>query len=160
MGATTIVSIEEVLYKQGGKVRRFVMHKRVVIVGSMTFHKEMQALKRVLVERGWTAFAPGDEAPGDYPINLKEKAARKVQYDVFTLYHREIDAGDVVLCYNAEKNGTPGYIGANALIELGYGAALKKRLYLLFQLPDVPYYREELLAMSVIPLHENLDNLV
>lgn len=135
------------------------MLRRMVIVGSMTFVKEMQDVKRCLVAKGWYVFAPGDEAPDDYPMSLKEKAARKVEYDVFTLYHREIDAADVVLCYNAEKNATPGYIGANALIELGYGAALKKRMYLMFQLPDVPYYREELYAMQLIQLNGNLEHL-
>jgi nucleoside 2-deoxyribosyltransferase len=136
------------------------MSKRAVIVGSMLFQREMQEVKEELKKRGWIAFAPGDESDGSQPVTAPEKSSRKIQFDVFKRYHDEIDAADVVLCYNAPKHGVDGYIGANALIELGFGAALKKRLYLMFQYPNVPYHREELMAMQLTVLHGNIDGIV
>jgi nucleoside 2-deoxyribosyltransferase len=135
------------------------MGKRIVIVGSMSFYREMQNVKQLLEAAGWSVFAPGDEAKGKAPPTEAEKATRKVQYDVFKLFHEEIEGSDAVLCYNASKNDIEGYIGANALMELGFGAALKKRLYLMYPPPDMAFHRDEIVAMQPNVLYGNLNNL-
>jgi hypothetical protein len=135
------------------------MIKRVVLVGSMTFQVDMQNLKRQLSDAGWLVFAPGDESGGQPPPHESEKAARKVQYDVFKIFHDEIEVSDAVLCCNFDKKGIAGYIGANAFAELAFGAAMKKKLYALYSLPDIAYIQDELTAMQITVLGGNILNL-
>lgn len=123
---------------------------RVVIVGSMHFYREMQQLKEELIRKGHSVFAPGDEQESGYVPATSEIARRKRQYDVFTRFHAEIAAADAVVCYNQDKNSVQGYIGANAFIELAFGAAHKKKLYAYFPLPRaMPYHADELAAMDL-----------
>ncbi len=134
---------------------------KVVICGSMVFREEMQHAKAILIELGFDVlFAPGDEEQeGVILPPVSEKAKRKVALDVFALYHREVAKSDAVLCYNQTKNGIKDYIGANSFLELGFGAALHKKLYLLNPIPDISYLHEELVAMNPYILYGKLENL-
>lgn len=126
----------------------------------MFYYREMQELKFELVKRGHTVFAPGDEQGSGYVPAQSELARRKRQYDVFRRFHVEIAKADAVLCYNQDKNSIQGYIGANALIELGYGAALKKKLYVYFPLPRaMSYHQDELAATNPYVCYGNPDNI-
>lgn len=133
---------------------------KIVICGSMVFREEMQAVKAELNRIGhWVIFAPGDEEkPGVRLPPISEKASRKVALDVYSLYMGELLKADAILCYNKTKplGDMENYIGANSFLELGFAAALKKRIFFLFPVPKFPYLAEELEAMSPIVLNGDL----
>jgi hypothetical protein len=127
----------------------------------MSFKDQMQDAKILLTKLGHDVlFTPGDEDLEGAPLPpISEKASRKVALDVFALYHGYIQKADAVLCYNETKGSVPHYIGANSFLELGFAAALHKKMYLLYPIPDMPYLREELVAMNPYILYGRLENI-
>jgi hypothetical protein len=62
---------------------------------------------------------------------------------------------------NYPKNGINNYIGGSVLMEIGLAYYLKKKIYLLFGLPDQKElsYTEVITAMQPVLLNGNLDAL-
>ena len=58
---------------------------------------------------------------------------------------------DAILVLNYDKNGVKNYIGGNTLMEMGLAFFLKKKIYLLNQIPELSY-KEEVLGMRPIIL--------
>ncbi len=73
-------------------------------------------------------------------------------------YYEVIKKNDVILVVNIEKNGIKGYIGGNTFLEMGFAFILNKKIYCLYQLPDLPY-SSEIVEMQPIILNGNLDLL-
>ncbi len=63
---------------------------------------------------------------------------------------------DAILVPNFEKNGIPGYIGPNTLMEMGLALFLNKKIFLLNPIPDIES-REEILGINPIILNGNLE---
>jgi hypothetical protein len=79
-----------------------------------------------------------------------EKVEQKLKYDVIRGYYEKMKDYDVVLVVNPEKKGIKGYIGGNTLIEMAFAHVLKKPLYVLHPLPEMPYSSEILATQPVI----------
>ena len=62
---------------------------------------------------------------------------------------------DAILVSNHDKNGVPGYIEANTLLEMGLAFHLGKPIYLLNGIPEMAY-KEEILGMTPIVINGNL----
>lgn len=62
-------------------------------------------------------------------------------------HFEKIAQGDGVLIVNEEKNGVAGYIGGNTLMEMGLAFYLKKKIYLLYPIPELGY-KEEIIGMK------------
>lgn len=60
---------------------------------------------------------------------------------------------------NFDKNGVSGYVGPNSLIELAFGYALEKELYLLYP-PAEQACSSELLGLKPVVLHGDLSVLL
>lgn len=65
---------------------------------------------------------------------------------------------DCILVINPEKNTIPSYIGANTLLEMGLAFHLRKPIYVLYNIPELGY-KEEILGMKPVCLHEDLSVL-
>ena len=57
-----------------------------------------------------------------------------------------------------DKNGVKGYIGGNTLMEMGLAFYLKKKIYLLNEVPELPY-KEEILGVKPIILNGDLSKI-
>ncbi|MEK7582890.1 MAG: hypothetical protein AAB483_00575 [Patescibacteria group bacterium] len=135
---------------------------KIIIAGSLSAADEIIKIKDKLVARG-------DEV--EYPTGVKkyeasehkmpsdeEKAQDKIDYDLIRGYFEKIKNYDALLVVNPEKNGVPGYIGGNTLIEMAFAFVLRKPIYLLHQIPKMPY-TSEIEALMPIVLDGNLSKL-
>ena len=63
-----------------------------------------------------------------------------------------------MLVCNYEKNGVPGYIGVNTLMEMAVGFHLKKSIYLLYDIPHADAY-EEIISMRPVVLAGDIQKI-
>ena len=87
-----------------------------------------------------------------------EAVKNKLNNDLFRIYYDLIKENDAILIVNKNKKGISGYIGGNGLIEMSYAHILKKKIYLLNPIPDMPY-TDELTAMKPIILNKDLTKI-
>ena len=59
------------------------------------------------------------------------------------------EKSDAILVLNYEKNEVKNYIGGNVFLEMGLAYYLKKIIYLINPIPDLPY-ETEIIAMKPI----------
>jgi len=65
---------------------------------------------------------------------------------------------DAILVANYDKNDVKGYIGGNTLMEMGLAFFLKKKIYLLNEIPELSY-KEEILGVRPIVLGGDLSKI-
>lgn len=116
-----------------------------MIIGSMTFTKEMLQLKEDLIKMGYSV-----DVPYDAEYHLEDEGAiddleRNYRYcieqDVVWKGFQQVAEADAVLALNLPKNGIAGYIGTSTLMEMGIAHWLKKKIFLLHEPPDHNAYR-------------------
>ena len=128
---------------------------RIIICGSMSASKEMVEVEKQLLTLGHEVVLP--EFTHDYAAMATidrahtESARNKVQYDLIRIHFDKIQSGDAILVVNVERKDTPGYIGGNSFLEMGFAFVLNKPIYLLYQIPQCNY-RDEIEAMRPIVL--------
>ncbi len=146
---------------------------KITLCGSITFIDEMVTLKNELEKLGHEVHTPvlefrnengdlisakefqmlrkSDEKQDDW-VWRRKKEAMQGHFD-------EVVWSDAILVLNEEKNGIPGYIGANTLLEMGLAFHLKKPIYLWNPIPEISY-KEELLGMWPVILDRDLKKIV
>lgn len=133
--------------------------KKIIICGSISSAEEILKTKIALEKREFEVEIPeGVKHFNEWEGNdakVSEKAERKIKHDLIRGYYEKMKGYDAVLIVNPEKKGVKGYIGGNTLIEMAFAHILKKPLYVLYQLPEMPY-TSEILAMQPIVLGSDL----
>jgi len=146
---------------------------KITICGSIAFYKEMLDVQERLEKLGHLVKLPLFEIKDDngnmIPVMeyySKRKAETKDtgwiwdrKEEAMRLHFQKVEWSDAILVLNYEKNGIANYIGGNTLLELGLAFFLNKRLFLLNDIPDISY-KEEILGMKPIVIHNNLDLIV
>lgn len=134
---------------------------KITLCGSLALINEMNQLKTRLEELSHEVQLPPsvvkDEQGNPMPVALmhqqrhastatsgwvwdtKEQAMR----DHFS----KVEWCDAVLVVNEDKSGVANYVGGNTLIEMGVAFYLKKKIFLLKPVPEVPY-KEEIIGMK------------
>lgn len=141
---------------------------KIVICGSMAFAEEMRSAQNILEEKGHQVILPEF-----VEVFVKYKALQsqakqggglegarwKKEYDLIRRHYQKIKNADAILVLNFEKKGIPNYIGGNSFLEMGFAHVLRKKIYLLNEIPTFDFCYEELLAMEPIVLKGDLKNL-
>jgi predicted RNA-binding protein with PUA domain len=131
---------------------------KIVICGSMTAAKEMVEIESKLKSFGHDAVLPYDVhgyATYETQEQMHSEATKnKVEHDLIRDYYNKIADSDAILVVNIERKNIPGYIGGNSFLEMGFAHVLNKKIYLLNEIPDMPY-KDELLAMTPIIINNN-----
>ena len=137
--------------------------KKVIICGSIRAADEIKNAQRELEEAGFTVEIPeGVKNLEEWKragTETSEQATRKIELDLIRGYYETIKEYDVALIVNPKRDGVEGYIGGNTLIEMAFAHVLGKKLYTLFDIPEMKY-SSEIIAMQPIVLNGNLDTLV
>lgn len=143
---------------------------KITICGSIAFINEMYQLKERLEQRGHEVQAPPnvhkDQNGKEIPA-LEYYAYKKTlpmaddwfwtQHDQRIRDHfKKVAWSDVIVVANHDKNEISGYIGPNTLMEMGLAFYLKKPIYALKKLPIGVSWREEILGMKPIVIHEDI----
>jgi hypothetical protein len=70
----------------------------------------------------------------------------------------KVEESDAILVVNPDKNDIAGYIGANTLIEMGLAYYLRKKIFLLNDIPEISY-KEEILGVKPQVIHGDFDKI-
>lgn len=139
--------------------------KTVVLCSSAAFYKHLNELADNLEKLGHKAIVPRSaremRASNNYDVSASKTwydnpadfdKKRAYMHDHF----KEIADGDVVLVVNDDKRGIKGYIGPNALMEMGLAFYLHKPIYILNAITkEMPIY-EEVIGMGSRVLNGDL----
>ncbi len=142
---------------------------KITICGSIAFMDEMIKVKNELEKSGHTVEIP--------PLEIKDKDGKMISVKEYYAirksaanddlwvwaekeklireYFDKINWSDAILVLNHDKNNVSGYIGGNTFLEIGVAFYLKKKIFLLNPIPEMPY-KEEILAMMPIVIDGNL----
>lgn len=144
------------------------LKKTITICSSASFYKQVLEVAQELKRLGYKVKYPltanimkrtGIYDPRHYKIWLKDKANYKRKTPLMIKHFEKIAASDATLVINLDKNGKPGYIGGNGLMEMGLALYLKKPIFLYLEPdPDSPFL-EEIIGMNPIVLNSDLSKL-
>ena len=136
----------------------------ITICGSMSFWKEMQAIKDGLEVLGHRVLVPIDADSDEMPIEARpdvsneKKISAKIEFNFIKEHYKKIEKSDVILVLNYTKNGIKNYIGGNTFLEMGYAFGLGKKIYLLNPVPDMNY-SIEMHAMQPVVIDGKLERI-
>ena len=149
-----------------GKGQRGDEKMKIVIVGSSAFSDKMVQYKAKLKSLGHDAIVHPDYeeiVAGKNPKLLermqKEHGKVKKQYDYIKWYFHAIKKSDAILVLNFNKKNIKNYIGANTFLQIGDAFELGKKIYLVNDLPDQDYIRDELEAIEFTVLNGDLSKI-
>jgi len=136
---------------------------RVGIIGSMQVTERMYEAAEELKKQGHDAFVVSIFAASfvgkDDDEKEKIKIHQKNNEDAIRKDMKIIEGTDAVLALNLDKDGVPNYIGGNTFLEIGYAHFLGKKVYLYNPIPQIPFYKTELVAISPVILNGDLSQL-
>lgn len=137
----------------------------ITICSSANFYGHVIELKQQLEAQGYTVLVPHNalemERRNDFEVShYKTWFANPEDYtkkaELMNRHFDEIAKGDAVLIVNDEKHGVANYIGGNVLMEMAVAFYLKKKIFILNNLPNDSPYEEELKGMLPVCLDGDL----
>jgi hypothetical protein len=67
-----------------------------------------------------------------------------------------MQGADAVLVLNINKNGVKNYIGGNTFLEMGFAHVLNQEIFLYNPIPEILYYKTEIIAMKTMIINQDL----
>ena len=134
---------------------------KITICGSVKFMDKLRVLKRALLKIGFEeVFLPigmrdNNKIEG---MSVLESGLRKIKRNLINTHYRKILASDCILVANYSKNWDENYIGGNTFLEMGFAFVNKKPIFVLNQLPKMPY-SSEIIGMKPIVLEGSLNKI-
>lgn len=136
---------------------------RIGVIGSMQLTERMFDAAEALQHLGHDALVISVFAEGYVGKSDEDKEVLKIEeknnQDAMRKDCERIKGVDAVLVMNLDKNGVANYIGGNTFLEIGYAHILDKKIYLYHPIPEIPYYKSELVAMKPIVINEDLTQI-
>lgn len=145
---------------------------KITLCGSIAFQDEILSVKEKLEKLGHEVeIWPLELKDGQgnlIPVKEYYKIRRTANEDKKWVWDRKAEAvlehfdkvawSDAILVTNYDKKDVKGYIGGNTLMEMGLAFFLKKKIYLLNQIPELSY-KEEILGVKPIILNGDLTKI-
>lgn len=136
---------------------------KIGIIGSMAFSdkmlevaKQLQALGHETKVSGFTEDYAGKTEDEIERLKLGDKYGR----DAIREFWDKMQDLDAVLALNFDRKGIAGYIGGNTLMELGFAHVLKLKIFLWNPIPEIEFYKSEILAVKPIIIDGDLTKIV
>lgn len=128
----------------------------------MSFFNEMVYIKKSLTEHGITAIIPNsDSSVFQYILSMEVQSTINKYKNNESKQHikkiRRITTRSI-LVINSRKKNINNYIGANTLAEIALAFVHSKKIFLLYDIPDI--YHDELLAWGAIPLYGDITPII
>jgi hypothetical protein len=146
---------------------------KITLCGSIAFQDKIILLKENLEKMGheveiWPIKLKDDKGQPisvtDY-YKIRHAASADEQWvwdrkaEAITDHFNKVAWADAILVTNYDKNNIKGYIGGNTLMEIGLAFFLKKKIYLLNQIPELSY-KEEILGLKPIVINGDLLKII
>lgn len=135
---------------------------KIGVVGSMQYTEKMLDLRDQLIELGHDAFVTTLAAPfvGKTDEEKEEiKLRQKNDMDAIREFWKLMQGADAVLVANYDKHGIANYIGGNTFLEIGFAHVLNQKIFMLNPIPDMPYYKTEIVAMKPVIINGDLSQI-
>lgn len=119
----------------------------------MQYTERMITLRDQLIELGHDAYVTSLATPFIGKTDEEKeviKLKQKNEMDAIREFWRLMQGGDAVLVANYDKHGIKNYIGGNTFLEIGFAHVLNQKIFTLNPIPDMPYYKSEIVAMKPI----------
>lgn len=145
---------------------------KIVICGSCAFSDKIIEVANKLEKQGnlvdipfatkmirdkklsFEQFKKDKEKEGD----AKYRKQYQDQVDMIKRYYYLIKECDAILVLNYDKKNIDNYIGGSVLMEMGFAYVLDKNIYLLNDIPDMPY-TDEIRVMNPIVIDGVLNKI-
>ncbi len=129
----------------------------ITLCGSMEFADKMIGIGSILEGRGHHILYPRYTSHFAHHQSIKEEKARlRSTEDLIRSHYENIEKSDAILVLNFDKGEHKGRIGANSFLEMGFAHILGKRIYLLKPIPRFAFLQEEIRAMRITVLNDDL----
>ncbi|MEK6811203.1 MAG: hypothetical protein AABX96_01700 [Nanoarchaeota archaeon] len=122
---------------------------KILIIGSMKFHKKYEFLKKQLEKNKHQLIIPEPDKFYNEEKNIKLKAMQD--------FNKNLEKSDAILVANYEKHNQKNYIGFNSIMEIGMAFNRNKKIFILFNIPD--NCKDELEAIGSIVLNGDIDKI-
>lgn len=129
---------------------------KIGIVGSMQYAERMIEARDELIQRGHNAFVTNLASPFIGKTDDEKetiKLHQKYNLDAIREFWKLMQDGDAVLAMNFDKHGIKNYIGGNTLMEIGFAHVLHQKVFLLNPIPDILYYKSEIVAVKPVVIN-------
>ena len=138
---------------------------KIAICSSLDFTHELKIVADELTQLGFEVHIPHTSEEilkGGLTVDdIKQEKAngsfvnRAIDHDSIKKYYDVIKESDAILVTNYDKKSIKNYIGGNSFLEIGFAHILNKKIFLLHDIPDVPY-ADEIRAMRPTILNDDL----
>jgi hypothetical protein len=135
---------------------------KIGVIGSMQYTEQMLAARDALVKLGHKAFVTNLAEPFIGKTDDEKeviKLHQKKHLDAIREFWRLMQGADAVLAINLDKHCIKNYIGGNTFLELGFAHVLNQKIFLLNPIPDIPYYKTEIVAMNPVVIHGDYSHI-
>ena len=132
---------------------------KIGVVGSMQYTEKMLELRDKLIELGHDAFVTTLAAPFVGKTDDEKEAIKihqKENMDAIREFWNLMQGADAILVANLEKHGIANYIGGNTFLEMGFAHVLNQKIFMLNPIPEMPYYKTEIVAMKPVVIDGDL----
>jgi hypothetical protein len=141
---------------------------KITICGSLSFSAEMGEIAKKLNTLGHEVLLPAtsekilagilDVEEVDFEKGSQAASDRVIKNNAIINHYNKIKSSDAILVINEEKNNIENYIGGSVLMEMGFAFVLKKKIFLLNNIPELNY-KDEIVAMQPIILNNKLEKI-
>lgn len=135
---------------------------KIGISGSMQFTDKMVEVCAQLKKLGhhvfMSSFGPNYIGKTAEEIEVL-KLRHKYQHDAIRKFWKPMQDADALLVLNYDKHGIKNYIGGNTFLEMGFAHVLNQKIFLLNPIPEMPYYKTEIIAMKPIVINGDLTKI-
>ncbi|MDD5144926.1 MAG: hypothetical protein PHW72_02280 [Candidatus Pacebacteria bacterium] len=145
---------------------------KITICGSIAFQSEINSVKKKMELLGhevkiWPLElkdGEGNLIPVEEYYKIRKSAANDEKWvwdrkaEAILEHFNKVAWSDAILVLNYDKKGVKGYIGGNTLMEMGLAFYLKKKIYILNEVPELSY-KEEILGVKPLIINGDLSKL-
>ncbi len=101
----------------------------------------------------------GDFRVETYKTWFKDSSTYDKKTFLMKNHFRKVIASDAILVLNYKKNGLPGYIGGNTLMEMAMAYHYKKPIYILNPISEKLSFKEEIYGLGSIFIEGDLTKI-
>ena len=134
----------------------------ITICSSASFYEHVAQLQKQLQTMGYEVLIPDTaekmKAAGTFQLQGFKPPVGDIAWkqELMNGHFDKVEAGDVCLVVNDEKNGVSNYIGGNVLMEMTLAYRAGKPIVILNEIPTDSSFAEEIFGVDPIVLHGNL----
>jgi len=154
--------------KRENKASAIKSHKIITICASASFYKDALEIGEQLKKLGFEVNIPrtaykmkksGNFNVNDYKTWFPNKDDYRKKTKLMTDHFKKVVKADAILVVNNKKNGIPGYIGGNVLMEMTLAHYLKKKIFVWNDIDSNLQTEEEVRGLNPIFIKQDLSKI-